>query len=154
MKALIKLAVLAPITGIALGLMLVIALCTLSTCAYGQTVVGVHLVSHHIPTRSDQNNLNLGAYVRTENGITLGAYRNTLSRTSVYAGLTLERGPFALTAGAVTGYRKDDRGRGFSKSALTPMLAPSVRWGSARLSFIPGVGVSPSVLHLSLEAEI
>jgi len=138
------------------------ALIALSASAQAQeepttpTVVGLHLVSHHFPARPGQRNFNPGVYVRTSSGLTLGYYRNTLNRNSVYAGFTIERAvtsyaSVALTAGAVTGYRRNDAGEGFAKSALTPMLAPSLKVGPVRLSYIPGVGVSPSVLHLSAE---
>jgi len=127
--------------------------------AQAQTTVGLHLVSHHFPERPGQRNFNPGVYVRTAEGWTAGYYRNTLDRNSVYAGYTLQHEingfvAVALTAGAVTGYRRNDDGIGFAKSALTPMLAPSLKLGPARLSYIPGVGVSPSVLHLSVETTL
>jgi len=136
-----------------------IALASLASLAQAQTTVGIHLISHHFPQRDYQHNVNPGVYVRTENGFTAGVYRNTLNRTSVYAGLTLERSltdsiSVAITGGAITGYRKDANGYGFSNGALSPMLAPSIRWGYARVSFIPGIGVTSSVVHLSLETTL
>jgi hypothetical protein len=127
--------------------------------AQAQTTVGLHLVSHHFPERPGQRNFNPGVYVRTADGWTAGYYRNTLGRNSVYAGYTLEHSftsylSVGVTAGAVTGYRLNDDGYGVAKSALTPMLAPSVKVGPARLSFIPGIGVSASVVHLSVEATL
>jgi hypothetical protein len=129
-------------------------------------ILGLHLASYHAQHHDYQNNVNPGAYVECD-GWTAGAYRNTLSRTSAYAGYTLRSGPFALSLGAISGYQKRieavpcQRGRrtgctreyGFSDSAFTPMVAPSVTLGPARLWYIPSIGVSSSVLHLSLQKE-
>lgn len=116
-------------------------------------ILGVHLLSAHTQQRDYQNNENLGIYAIYD-GWTMGTYRNTLRRTSVYAGYTWSAGPFSLTAGGVTGYKLDpSTGFGFSKSNLSPMVAPSVKLGPARLWFIPSVGRTSSVLHFSLEKE-
>lgn len=129
-------------------------------------IIGLHLVSTHIPARDHQNNVNPGVYVELANGFTAGAYRNTLSRTSVYAGWTFTHdfGPAAvsLTVGAITGYqRKTERGltQGYSRAPLTPMAAPSVRVQvghgyAARVTFIPGISaIGSSVVHLSVERQ-
>ena len=142
-------------------------------CSAHAQVIGVNLVSRHFPARSYQNNFNPGAYVKWDNGIVLGGYRNTLWRPSFYAGYVLESGPFALTIGAVTGYQRRTTAvpctragytgctewHGYSNGYLTPMFSPSVRLPSIagvtpRLSYIPGFGVSPSVVHLSLEFSL
>lgn len=142
---------------------------------HAQTTIGLHLVSVHVPKRDYQHNFNPGIYVITEDGLTLGAYRNTLDRMSFYAGLTAERGPFALTLGVTTGYQKrmvpvacadpaNDKGngclsqRGSTNGVLQPFLTPSVRLPALagltpRLSYIPGFGVNASVLHLSIERD-
>lgn len=141
----------------------------LATAAHAQTF-GLHLVSVHVPARAQQNNVNPGIYVMTENGFTAGVYRNTLNRISVYAGITAEAGPFAITLGASTGYQRrritvdcGDRKlincweeEGSSNAFLQPFLSPSVRLpevfgATPRLSYIPGIGNSTSVLHLSVE---
>lgn len=145
----------------------------LATAAHAQTF-GLHLASVHLPARPDQNNVNPGFYLKTEDGLTVGIYRNTLRRTSVYAGLTAEAGPFALTLGVTSGYQKKRRAvscesinmkgnhcwwdTGSSRGALQPFLSPSVRLPQVagitpRISFMPGFGVSSNVLHLSVEGS-
>lgn len=120
-------------------------------------ILGLHLFSIHAPALPEQNNVNLGAYVRHESGFTAGIYRNTLDRTSVYAGYTIgDR--LALTVGAVTGYQKEivnGKTVGASGGKLTLMLAPSVRLGPVRMSYIPRVGASNpcNVFHFSVEKE-
>src|SRR5687768_5347830 len=76
--------------------------------------VRLHLGSIHFPQR-DFNNSNPGLYYRSDAGWTAGAYRNSLRRTSAYAGHTWQWDRLALTAGGVTGY--SDR--------LQPLLVPS-----------------------------
>ena len=129
--------------------------------ASAEAVVGLHLVSAHIPNKSWTNNYNPGIYVKADNGLTVGVYYNTLSRVSVYAGYTLEAWPFALVLGATSGYKKHlspgGGMRGTSNGYLSLMLAPSVKlpveaWGvSPRLSFVPRIGSGSSVFHLSVE---
>jgi hypothetical protein len=118
-------------------------------------VLGLHLFSLHAPALPEQNNVNLGAYVRHESGFTAGVYRNTLDRTSMYAGYTIgDR--VALTIGVVSGYQKEIVNGdvvGASNGKLMLMLAPSVRLGPVRLSYIPRVGsTNPcNVFHFSVE---
>ncbi|KNZ33325.1 MAG: hypothetical protein AD742_06980 [Methylibium sp. NZG] len=118
----------------------------LAPCAHADTV-GLHLASVHVPQRQF-NNVNPGLYYRSDAGWTVGGYRNSLRRTSVYGGYTLEYGPLALTAGAVTGYQ----------DAVQAMLVPSLRLFthegvSARLAYIPRVEkrISSNVWHLMVE---
>lgn len=140
---------------------------------FAGVTLGLHLVSVHVPAESWQNNVNPGIYLKTSDGWTVGAFYNTLKRTAVYGGYTFERGPFAVTVGVTTGYRKvvtdtpNPNGwgphtiteRGYSSGAFTPMIAPSVALPkiggvTPRLSFIPGIGaVKFSVLHLSVEEK-
>jgi hypothetical protein len=146
----------------------------LAGAAQAQTI-GLHLVSAHVPARSYQQNFNPGLYVRTENGIVAGFYRNTLNRTSVYVGLAAEGGPFSLTIGLISGYQTKwipgpcpdpsmDKGNGClneygSKAYLQPFLSPSVRLPAVagitpRFSYVPGIAHrSTNVFHLSLEKE-
>jgi hypothetical protein len=128
------------------------------------TVVGVHLVSYHAekggssdPGDQGWNNKNPGLYARWGNGLTVGAYRNSLYRNSAYLGWTFSDSidRFAITLGAVSGYDKITDGPGdyqavrcdsangcrtvSLKSVILPLLVPSVRLGiterfSARLS--------------------
>ncbi len=131
--------------------------------------LGVHLASYHASPLPYQNNINPGVYVECD-GWTTGVYRNTLRRTSVYAGYALRSGPFGLTLGAVSGYQKkpipgpcrpgyydlpDNPCRvmyGISDRALAPMIAPSAQYGGARIVYIPKLGGSTSaVFHLAYE---
>jgi hypothetical protein len=128
------------------------------THAQGLTV-GVHLASVHIPAHDDQNNRNLGAYVRSVDGWTLGGYRNTIRRNSLYAGKT-ERGllgPVDVTAGIVSGYQKKD-GKGHTRGALGPLLAFSYQVPVAvlgvkpRIVYVPGHLVKAAdLVHLAVE---
>ena len=78
--------------------------------ASAQTV-GLHLISGH--TSGGLNNINPGVYVRFDNGLTAGAYRNSYSRNSVYLGYTEEtsatdRLSLAVTVGVITGYQREE----------------------------------------------
>lgn len=131
--------------------------------------LGIHLASVHVPAQTWQNNVNVGLYARTADGWTAGVYRNTLRRTSVYAGYTFEHGPLALTVGAITGYQKKSVAcndpmstgctLGSSRGFVSLMAAPSVTLPEfagivPRISFIPGIGSpSSSVFHLSMERK-
>lgn len=74
------------------------------------TTVGLHLATWHSNNADGHlNNLNPGVYVRTPGGFTLGAYRNSVWRNSVYAGWSWQCAltptvSVGLTAGAVSGY--------------------------------------------------
>jgi hypothetical protein len=143
-------------------------------------VVGVHLVSYHVeksgssdPGDMGWNNKNPGLYARWGNGLTVGAYRNSLYRNSAYLGWTFSDAidRFAITLGAVSGYDKITDGPGDYqavrcdsangcrtvnlKSVILPLLVPSVRLGiterfSARLSLL-AVPKQPAAVHLSVE---
>jgi hypothetical protein len=110
----------------------------LAGSAHADTV-GVHLVSRHATpnferswsdgtkTQVAYNNRNFGAYWAADSGALVGAYRNSYSRTTVYAGWTWDApriGPVtpAVSAVLATGY---DNMRGHGK--LRPMLMPSLR---------------------------
>jgi hypothetical protein len=103
---------------------------------------GAHLVSFHKPG-SHMETVTPGAYVlHIPTGATLGAYRNSEGKLSAYAGVTLERGPWQLTVGAVTGY---------NKRAVLPMLAPSYKFDNGmRVSLIPNP-FGHSAIHVSKE---
>ena len=79
----------------------------LFACNVKAATIGIDTVSVHIPHESYLSGLNPGAYVRFENGLTGGAYRNSFDRLSLWAGYTAEAGPFALTVGAVSGYQME-----------------------------------------------
>ena len=133
----------------------------LSTFA-GSLVVGVHLISAHMPgtyTDADGNRHALetitpGIYVKTDEGYTAGAYLNSFSKPSAYAGYTLETPgqTYALTLGVVSGYGRTPQGK-----PLMPFAVPSIKFKTdsgydVRLSWVPQVNKHGShVIHLSVE---
>lgn len=83
-----------------------------------------------------------GLYVRRDDGLTLGALRNSLGRTSLHASQTWERGPWAVQAGAITGY---------PMAPVVPLLTGSVLIGNHhRLILIPGPR-NRMALHYAVE---
>lgn len=117
-------------------------------CAMADTI-GLHLASHHAPAKT-YNNTNPGIYYRTAEGWTAGVYRNSLSKTSVYAGYTWKFGALDVTTAGVTGY--------FHK--VQPLLVPSLSlftWQgiTPRLAYIPRVEkkIGSHVVHLMVERE-
>lgn len=85
--------------------------------------LGLHTVTWHEQHQANDapyNGINPGAYALLDNGATLGAYRNSIRRTSVYAGYTLQTPArhFALTVGAITGY---------DAAPVMPLLVASAR---------------------------
>jgi hypothetical protein len=142
-------------------------------------IVGIHLLSAHVPHSSDLREVNPGIYVRAD-GYTLGVYQNSLSRISVYAGYTLEteNKVFALTLGFLSGYQRVQTDtdcndpkiktirtswprcytqKGGSKTFLAPLIAPSMALPTVfnivpRLTYAPKQGSNTShVFHLSIE---
>jgi hypothetical protein len=130
--------------------------------------IGLHLVSAHVPAQDWHNNVNPGVYVTTPDGYTAGVYRNTLDRTTFYAGRAFTYGAFSLALGVASGYQRIEYTgackaggigtprkpcyEGFSRGALSPMIVPSAKLGPVRLSFVPGfANVGSSVFHLSVE---
>lgn len=119
---------------------------------------GIHVGSAHVPGGAYQNNFNPGVYLRTDDGITIGTYYNTLRRVSFYAGYTVEYGPVGLLGGLVTGYQPkliDGLSYGQGKT-LTPMLAASLKLPplggfKPMLMLVPPFRSSPAVLHLAFE---
>ncbi|MET0334276.1 MAG: hypothetical protein ABW190_08380 [Rhizobacter sp.] len=115
-------------------------------CAQANTI-GLHLVSYHAPEKR-YNNVNPGIYYRTTEGWTAGIYRNSLSRTSVYAGYTWKFGALDVTTAGVSGYFH----------TVQPLLVPSVSlftWQgiTPRVAYIPRVEkkIGSHVLHLMVE---
>lgn len=135
-------------------------------------VLGLHLVSVHVPANDGLNNNNPGIYVRNDAGWTAGLYYNSLERTSVYGAYTFTTQalspnlPLSLTVGAITGYQRrketfackhgEDKGRtgsrcyrmaGYSSGPVTAMIAPSIAFPLAELAtgFLPRLAYIPSV---------
>jgi hypothetical protein len=103
---------------------------------------GAHLVSFHKPG-THMETITPGAYaLHIPTGATLGAYRNSEGKFSAYAGVTLERGPWQVTLGVVTGY---------AKRRVLPMVAPSYKFDNGyRVSIIPNP-FGQSAVHISKE---
>jgi hypothetical protein len=126
--------------------------------ANGQTI-GLHLGTAH--THGGLNGVNPGVYARFDNGATVGAYRNSFNRTSVYAAYTMETNVLpnvtaAIAIGAVTGYQRQylegDCHNGYhssetvkcyrgNNSKITVLVAPSFAFHSGqnaiRIALIP-----------------
>jgi hypothetical protein len=159
-----------------LGYLAVFAATAFASCTPAPATAatyGLHVSTVHIPASDHLNNVNPGAYVRYDNGATAGFYRNSYKRLSVYAGWTWESGPFALTVGGITGYKRvdvpctgDRLEAGFtrcwdgsSSSAISPLIAPSVVLPDV-LGVTPRVTVLPkieskgsTVIHLAVERK-
>lgn len=139
---------------------LILVLAAMAASSAHATTFGLHLGSIHAPSESYQKNFNPGVYVRTDEGITAGVYHNTLGRVTVYAGGTLEYGPFGVMAGVATGYKPkviDGKTYG-SGRALTPVLAfslslPVIATITPKLIYIPAFEKSPAVFHLAIEKQ-
>lgn len=107
------------------------------------------VIGAHLATASDHRGyetITPGLYLRADSCLTLGAYRNSVGSRSLYAGCTLQSGPWALTVGAVTGYGRP----------LAPLVVPSYRWAigahsSARIALIPAPPGGAAALHFAVE---
>jgi hypothetical protein len=160
---------------------LMAALLSVPALAQVPSVIGVHLTSAHVGGKEPGgsrgwNNRNPGLYARWSNGLTIGAFRNSLYRQSTYLGWTLSDkvDHFSVTLGVVSGYDRltdgvgdhqefrCDKGNGCRmvqlKDVILPLVVPSVRIGltdkvSARLSALV-TPRQPPAMHLSLEWRI
>lgn len=90
--------------------------------------LGLTLGSYHFDRSSPYQEFNPGAYLSCD-GWTGGVYKNSLGKTSAFAGKAWEFGPFSLAVGAVSGYSKP----------LMLMVFPSVKIKSVRVGFIPPI---------------
>lgn len=117
--------------------------------------IGLHLASAH--SVDTYNNVNPGVYVVAECGATAGVFYNSQRRVSVYAGWTLESGPFWASAALATGYGWE----GEKARALTPIgmiglrrdIGPASRM---RVGYIPKLGRwnDSHVVHLMIEIKL
>lgn len=113
-------------------------------------VLGLHTASRHLPTYEWQNNDNPGLYLRTASGFTIGAYRNTINRPTVYLGRTYQDvlGPFDLTVAGATGYKV---------SVVSPLVVASVELAPRTWARVPRLSVARGpdswVVHLSIEGK-
>jgi hypothetical protein len=90
-----------------------------------------------------------GAYWVGDSGLTLGAYRNSYRRTSIYAAYSLQGDVFGVTAGVASGY---------GKPRLMVMPTARLRLGggfSLRVGYVPRVKSDASaVVHFMAEKEL
>ena len=130
--------------------------------AYGQeSTLGIHTVSYH--NGGNYNDLTPGLYLE-RNKFVVGAYHNSIRKTSFYGGYTwtwpLPPNPIvnavSFTGGLVTGYRH----RGYN-SDIALLGATSLRHDldnrqALRLSILPLHKSSSAtyVLHLSYEVKL
>ena len=88
-------------------------------CYLTLSVASQHLDPHGM------NQYNPGVGIEA-NGWAVGEYRNSLDRTSVYAGKMLSAGHFGVLAGAVSGYQ-------FRQFHVVPLLAPYATYSVGRV---------------------
>jgi hypothetical protein len=129
----------------------ILAALLLTAAAHANTV-GLHLVSQHLNPElgppAGYNNVNPGAYLRTDAGWQAGGYWNSHRKPTFYAGKvwTLAQGE-NWDAGAMVA-----AATGYPAGSVVPLLAASVRYGALRLTATPRIGDKASaVLHLSAE---
>jgi hypothetical protein len=143
----------------------VLLLAAIAASSQAQTV-GVHLVSHHMPQHF-YTNANPGLYYRDASGWTVGAFRNSERKVSVYGGYTFYTDFHgwqpALTVGVIHGYRS--RGcyhsnEGKCETLTLPFVFPSIATPDVdgwrlRLGYKPKARDKAShVLHLMVEKEL
>lgn len=123
--------------------------------------VGLHWLSGH--TRGGYEAVTPGLYLRTGQGATVGAYRNSYHHLAAYVGVTqdLRVSPsvtVSLTLGVIAGYREGQVTPGpRGDLTLAPLVAPSILihdsdGTGARFTFLPPTSPKGAgVVHLSLE---
>lgn len=130
---------------------LLLSLALLSGAAQADELI-VHVGSWH--SQPGYCNFNPGLGYKADSGLTLGVYRNSECRVSLYGGWTWETNltqslSLSLTAGVVSGY---------ARSTLIPMVLPSVNYRftrSSSLGFLPRVEKQgAAVIHLFLKTEL
>lgn len=123
----------------------------------GVVTLGLHLMSRHVPAEEGLNEINPGIYAKAENGLTLGIYKNSLRKKTLYFGETFEQGGFGLTVGLMHAERPacDYQGRRFIEHnpSWRGFGIISYRFSFVRLSLLPPSGQIPAVVHLSIERE-
>lgn len=126
---------------------LALLLLALSTAASAQVAtVGMDLFSIH--DEPGFNGVNPGVYVVMKSGATAGVLRNSESRTSFYAGETVQVAPHLdIVIGAITGY---------TSHPVVPFLIPSVKMGPVRMSFLIAkpFGYGADAIHFSIEKDL
>lgn len=105
--------------------------------------IGLHIGTYHFDRDRGYNEVNPGIYAECD-GWAAGAYYNSQRAVSVWGGKQFDRvlGPVDVTVGLVAGY---------SRAALLPLVVPSVKIGSARLSLLLPAEKGGGGVHLSWE---
>lgn len=111
---------------------------SLLTCT--ALTVGLSIASYHPNRAPGYNEFNPGVYVQCDN-VAAGFYRNSIDRTSAFAGYEFRHGRYGVLVGAVTGYYEP----------VLPLVLPSVRFGSVRLSAIPPLPGVDAAVHVAYE---
>lgn len=115
--------------------------------------VGMHLASWHSHGYFDEagrysgyNNLNVGAYVRTDCNIQVGAFYNSERRLSVYGAYIFDSKdhPFFVFGGVATGYKN---------SIIVPLAGAGVKVSKFRVSYTPAISKYkvPNLIHVTYE---
>lgn len=111
--------------------------------------IGIHAASVHAPKLDYQNNDNWGFYIKTNAGLTLGAFHNTYSRPSFYGAYQWKAwGPVDLALGAATGY---------AACSICPMAAAIITLGKvdkASAKLIVSRGTDAFVANLTFEFDL
>lgn len=101
--------------------------------------LAIHIGSEHLQTDEDYNEENPGLGIRCgkwEGGV----YKNSLSRTTIYAGVRKAWGWLGLRGGLATGYRHD----------IIPYVAPFATMGPLEFTYIPKYKDSAAAVGLSV----
>lgn len=107
-------------------------------------VLGLNLATHHFDRSQNFCETNLGIYaLHRESRIAGGVYHNSECRTSAWLARQWDAGPYSLSVGGVTGYRR---------AAVLPLVVPSVKAGPVRLALLLA-GKKGGGLHLSIETS-
>jgi len=118
--------------------------------------IGLHLVSWH--SQEGYTGTNPGVYAKSECGVTVGAYRNSEARLTVYGAYTLDppKLPVWASVGVATGYGPQyGEARPLTPVFIVGLKSPQFSGYRFRLGYIPKLGQmnNTHVLHLMLEKE-
>lgn len=103
--------------------------------------IGLHLGTYHFDRNRDYQEFNPGTYVRCED-VTAGVYFNSERKTSAWIGVERKTGPIDWTLGVVFGY---------TRSPVLPLVVPSYKVGSTRVSLLLPLEKGGGGFHVSYE---
>lgn len=103
--------------------------------------IGLHIGTYHFDRTRDYQEVNPGIYARCE-GVAAGVYFNSERKTSAWIGVERKTGPVDWTFGAVVGY---------TRSPVLPLVVPSYKVGTARISLLLPLEKGGGGLHISYE---